>query len=531
LYGVNVEMQLTVYGGAGVIGGNKILLEADDTAVFFDFGIDYDVWSKYFEEYLKPRASRGLADLFEVGLLPPLRGIYRSDLEVSWDDVWKRLPSDAKVRDVQISAVFLTHAHLDHSGHISFLSPDIPIVCTSATAFLAKAIQDSSKTDFEKEVCYSVPREEQGRLLTASNWRKFPSVQRQFCLADCAGVSAEAESFWKTSLGGRQLDCRQLANITKVGNLAFRCFPVDHSIYGAAAYAVETSRGWIVYTGDLRLHGKHGHLTRKFIEEVRKLKPEILICEGTNIDEAPGATEEVVMENASRKMKEAHGHLVVADFGPRNLERLLTFRQVASNCGRKLAIFSKDAYLLQSLHYVMHEVPDPADDDTTVVYREVKDAAKWEEELFQRYGERGKVVQPGDIKRDEGQYVLCLSFWDINELVDIRPSPGGMYIYSSSEAFTEEQRIDVKRLRQWLNHFGMIPVGLPLVESGKAPENESGFHASGHASGADLIDIIETIQPRIVIPVHTTNPKLFTKLLSDRVKVIIPEKGETILIK
>ena len=61
----------------------------------------------------------------------------------------------------------------------------------------------------------------------------------------------------------------------------FRCFPVDHSIYGAAAYAVETSRGWIVYTGDLRLHGKQGHLTKKFIEEARELKPEILICEGT----------------------------------------------------------------------------------------------------------------------------------------------------------------------------------------------------------------------------------------------------------
>ena len=82
-----MAVSITVYGGVGVIGGNKILLEADNTTISFDFGIDYDVWLRYFEEYLKPRAGRGLADLFEIGLLPPLKGIYRTELEPSWDNV------------------------------------------------------------------------------------------------------------------------------------------------------------------------------------------------------------------------------------------------------------------------------------------------------------------------------------------------------------------------------------------------------------------------------------------------------------
>ena len=68
------------------MGGNKILLEADDTAISFDFGINYDVWLRYFEEYLKPRATRGLVDLFEIGLLSSLKGIYRAELELSWDN-------------------------------------------------------------------------------------------------------------------------------------------------------------------------------------------------------------------------------------------------------------------------------------------------------------------------------------------------------------------------------------------------------------------------------------------------------------
>jgi ribonuclease J len=524
-----MSASITVYGGAGVIGGNKLLLEADGTTISFDFGINYARWSEYFEEYLKPRASRGLADLFEIGLLPPLRGIYRSELEPPNEDVWSRLRSP--IKDSHLDAILLSHAHLDHSGHIAFLDPDIPIICSPITAFLAKAIQDSSRGDFEKEVCYILPREEQEQLIGPRDWRRYASIQRQFCFAEPSPLSLQAQSFWKSPIGARKLSCRQPEIGNKVGNLKVRCFPVDHSIYGATAFAVETSGGWIVYTGDLRLHGKTGYKTRQFAVEVAKLQPIMLLCEGTNISEEGNAiTEEEVMHNAWQKVKQAVGKLVVADFGPRNLERLLTFREIASQCGRQLTILPKDAYLLQSLHLIMPEIPDPIADDTLIVYEEVKGALKWERELLTNYGEKGKTVKPNDIKRDEGGYILCLSFWDINELIDIQPRRGGMYIYSSSEAFDEEQRFDIKRLRRWIDHFGLSPVGVPDAKTGKPDEAEQAFHSSGHASASELQEIIETINPKGIIPIHTEHPELFKTKVGAHRQVIIPKVETPIMV-
>jgi hypothetical protein len=51
------ELQITVYGGAGEIGGNRILLEWDDGGWLLDFGTRFAATGKYFEEFVKPRTA------------------------------------------------------------------------------------------------------------------------------------------------------------------------------------------------------------------------------------------------------------------------------------------------------------------------------------------------------------------------------------------------------------------------------------------------------------------------------------------
>lgn len=322
------------------------------------------------------------------------------------------------------------------------------------------------------------------------------------------------------------MDSCDLNKIEAIEGLSMRAFPVDHSIFGATAYAVETSQGWVVYTGDLRMHGKYGWLTTAFAEAAKALNPVALICEGTHVDAESAVGEDTVHARALDVVQRCP-NLVIADFGPRNLERLLTFRDVARDSDRKLVVTAKDVYLLEAASMATNLVTPPEQDDVILLYKEPKRLDKWEEQVYSEYENR--CVGPQELKNNGGNYILCFSFWDINELVEIDPEPGAAYIYSSSEAFDEEQRFDIVRLRNWLNLFRMQPIGVPDAETGKPPAAEQGFHASGHITGPNLLELIDTIDPQFVIPVHTQSQEFFKRNIEAK-KLRIPAKGIPVVL-
>lgn len=69
----------------------------------------------------------------------------RPDLEIAGVDLWATARVRYQIRQIELHVVLLSHAHLDHSGYISFLRQDMPIVSSRCTAYIAKAIQDSSR--------------------------------------------------------------------------------------------------------------------------------------------------------------------------------------------------------------------------------------------------------------------------------------------------------------------------------------------------------------------------------------------------
>jgi ribonuclease J len=169
-----VSVCLTVYDGADCIGGNRILLEDGDSALMLDFGTNFKAEGSFFDEFLQPRITFGFSDLLALGLLPPLKSLYRSDLE--YPGVWEKYSGHSLYRDVEVRGILLSHAHFDHCGHFTYLRHDLPIYTSLTSAVICKALQDTGTG----ELCYIIPRELKDGLIRTANYRRFPAGQRSF---------------------------------------------------------------------------------------------------------------------------------------------------------------------------------------------------------------------------------------------------------------------------------------------------------------------------------------------------------------
>jgi len=93
---------------------------------------------------------------------------------------------------------------------------------------------------------------------------------------------------------------------------------------------------------------------------------------------------------------------------------------------------------------------------------------------------------------------LCIFFfWNFGSLIDIKPQLGSLYIHSLSEPFDAEGRFDKKRVDVWLDHYD-----LHRVQS----------HCSGHSKGQDLLDVVTTVDAKMLYPVHTEYPDAYKKV-------------------
>ncbi len=533
-------VSLLALDGAGQIGGSKLLLRTDENQVLLDFGASFHKYGKYYEEFLKPRSAGGLLDFVVMGVLPNARNLYRPDLvhpELNLDGV-----------DVgKIDALFLSHAHADHFGDMGFLRLDIPLVTSAMSAAIVKAMADSNKGDIGKDFVHpSMKRRNTFRgaaiieSCSSKDFDGFNAKGRDVVISD-DGIPADFSSFWGLAPSIRMAEnpkrCRPQVPGDLLGHaesVKFKAYPVDHSVKGARAYVISTSQGNVIYTGDLRMHGINGRLTEEFAESARSPRPYALIIEGTRVgrksdsatDEA-NVTEELVRENAARTLSEAGKEFVIADFGPRNIERLEIFLDAAKEHHRKMVVTTKDAYLLHAMNSVENSVPVPGDD--IMIYECPKGKEGKYEEFILDVAYPGSSVGGKAVASSPGDYLMAFSFFDLKHLVDIRPQRGH-YLYSSCEAFSEEQEIDFIRMKAWLDKFRLVPHGLSFVEMNgtvrpEFPKGRESLHASGHASKEDLEKIVRTLDPEVIVPVHTTDPQWFVDEFGGQCRVVIPQEA------
>jgi len=523
---------LTFHGGVGEIGGNMVLLEHDGSRIFLDFGMSFGRKGAFYEEFLQPRTNNGLRDLMGLGVTPKIDGIYRGDLLgiEGIDDVVREIGCPdgglwtSPVRSYEdferenrrpfIDGVLISHGHLDHFQYVSLLDERIPIYCSDITRTVIETAEALGSGGFEYE--FTVAKK---RSLSEMGPRAyFPG----------------ARTVTTTPVGR---DYRVLPDQTAIGPFEVRSFPVDHSVPGAVAFAIASAEGrTIVYTGDLRFHGTRSDLTEHFRDALRGSRPDALIIEGTRIDKDDPDSERGVEEECLDLVSRTRG-LAMVGFAWKDVTRYQTMKRVAERTGRTLVISAKLAFLLNRLKDRAElDIIQVTDEGAVRVYVERKGgmlyskadyvnskydigySAEWDKKdpdsIDVGHLEHG--VRAYQIAEAPSRYLVHLDYYDFNELLDLKPPPGSTYIRASSEPFNDEMKLDEARLKRWLEHFDInAPTHDPIH-----------IHASGHASGPEIAQLIRDIDPKVVFPIHTEHPDAFPDIVPEGTQVVIPRTGE-----
>ncbi len=384
---------VTFLGGVREIGGNKILVEDGPDRVLFDFGPSFSPRrEEYYVDFLQPRSASPVQDLLEFDLLPRLEGFYSREALQDSEIPWK---------PPEVHAVFVSHAHMDHAGHLNLVDPEIPVHVGEGTKKLLDTIQTSS------------PAMKYGE----HRWNVF---------ADRAPV--------------------------RVGRIEVVPFPVDHSVPFAYGFLVRTSEGTVVYTGDFRHHGPRAQQTHDFFAAAAREDPRMLLTEGTRAgsDRRKNFTEEGVRDGVDAVL-DGCATMALGCTYPRDVDRLRTLHAAAVAAGRTLLVSPKTAFLLASVAplYPAGAVPVPGASAGIEVYaRKKKRLFRWEEPLLDG------ALTAADVRARGPRYLLALDFAHFPEMIDLRPPAGSPFVHSMSEPFSEDD-VDDHVLHNWLEHFGL----------------------------------------------------------------------------
>jgi len=262
------KVKVRVYGGLDEIGGNCIVVEDGDRKIVFDNGIRFSVLRKFYGGRIEPL---GLSELRAIGALPPLDALHGA------------------------SAIYISHLHLDHTGLLSSIPPDVSIKVPSVRVLEG----------------------------TLASWYKRSGSWLAYVPPDYTAKVEEVEPMKEDENG-----------VTAI--------PVSHSCFPACSFLYRGSDATVFYSGDFRLEPL-ASVSGRLDDVVRSLgvdKVDAALLEGTNFGaEHVLVTASMFRECLSLLLREYE--LVSVSIDPLDLEAFVAMLDLSSLMGRSLVIGSE----------------------------------------------------------------------------------------------------------------------------------------------------------------------------------------------
>lgn len=296
-----------------------------------------------------------------------------------------------------------------------------------------------------------------------------------------------------------------------MGRFLVKCIPVDHSAPDALGVLVEAEGKRIFYSGDFRAHGRKGGLFRSLIRKPPR-NVDCLLLEGTMMGQPERACHsEAEVERKMRQVFEQKRNLALVFCSSQNIDRIVSIYRAVKGSGCFLVMDLYTAYVMDAMRVLSGRLPQGDWPGIRVFYHK---------EYADRLGRSG---------HEDFLYRMKTSRIRIEELSEKKAKAVVLAKSNSLLPIIPERMGDHRGFEavwsMWPGYLsGEDPASRFFARNRMEPRM---IHAGGHAGIADLRRLAETVNPAILVPIHTAHPEHFpqffknTRLVADGCPIAI----------
>lgn len=268
-----------------------------------------------------------------------------------------------------------------------------------------------------------------------------------------------------------------------IGDISVTPYLCDHSAFDSYMLLCEADGETILYTGDFRSNGRKSFdaLLNGLPKNVDKL-----LCEGTTLsrENHVAVSEKELEKRAVDLFHSTLGPVFVLQ-ASMNIDRIVTMYRAAKQSNR---IFLEELYMAEIATAAGKNIPNPDFDD---VYAFITSPAKYS--ILTKYKHKA-----GKSFISKKPFVMCVRNSMLHYMKSLTQNlsfQNGLLIYSFWNGYRETES-----MKLFLSECEKL--GLRIVP----------LHTSGHADENTIKRLIETVKPKVLLPIHTENAERFSKI-------------------